>query len=247
MREETLETDSKPQPPKLQLSATQIIASVLAAMTATVVASFFGVNGTIIGAAVASAVTVTGNAVYSHSLRRTGQEMRKALPPVVARRALPSDVRRVPLPGTPAAHDAVAAAPGRETWWGARIAWRRLALAGTGLFLAVAAVVTGIELAAGRPLGDLLRNESGSGTTFLGGTSSQAPTHRQTPSNQPSPAQSSTPTSQSTQSTSSAPSTAAQQSPSSAGATATPTSPGPSGTETVSPHGGATGSVPATP
>ena len=70
--------------PRLQLSATQIIASALAAVTATFGASYLGVAGTVIGAAVASVLTVVGNAVYSHSLQRVA---RMAPPPASYRRS----------------------------------------------------------------------------------------------------------------------------------------------------------------
>ena len=59
------------EPDKLNLSATQVVASGLAAISSTVVASYFGVAGTVIGAAIGAVLTVTGNAVYGYSLRRT--------------------------------------------------------------------------------------------------------------------------------------------------------------------------------
>ena len=52
----------------------------LAAVTATVAASYLGVAGTVIGAAVASVLTVVGNAVYGHSIQRTGERVRAAVP-----------------------------------------------------------------------------------------------------------------------------------------------------------------------
>ena len=66
--------------PRIQLSASQVIASALAAITATVAASYLGVAGTVIGAAVASVLTVIGNAVYSHSIQRTGARVRSVVP-----------------------------------------------------------------------------------------------------------------------------------------------------------------------
>ena len=61
-----------PQPESVSaLSITHILASALAAVTATFAASYFGVSGTIIGAALASVVTVVGNTLYSHSIQRT--------------------------------------------------------------------------------------------------------------------------------------------------------------------------------
>jgi phage tail tape-measure protein len=54
-----------------QLSALQVAAGALAAVSAAVAASFFGVAGTVIGAAVASVVSTVGAAVYTESMRRT--------------------------------------------------------------------------------------------------------------------------------------------------------------------------------
>jgi hypothetical protein len=72
--------------PRLQLTVTQVVASVLAAVTATVAASFLGVSGTVIGAAVASLLTVVGNAVYAHSLHRTKARVSTVTGPVLWRR-----------------------------------------------------------------------------------------------------------------------------------------------------------------
>ena len=53
-----------------QLSALQVAAGALAAVSAAVIASFFGVAGTVIGAAVASVVSTVGAAVYTETMRR---------------------------------------------------------------------------------------------------------------------------------------------------------------------------------
>ena len=62
--------------PRLQLSTVQVLASALAAVTATIAGSFLGVNGTVIGAAIASVLTVTANAIYAHSLQRGRERVR---------------------------------------------------------------------------------------------------------------------------------------------------------------------------
>src|SRR4051812_29332681 len=61
-----------------QLSALQVAAGALAAVSAAVIASFFGVAGTVIGAAVASVVSTVGAAVYTESMRRTHAGLRRA-------------------------------------------------------------------------------------------------------------------------------------------------------------------------
>lgn len=150
----------EPRPARrIDLSATQLIASALAAITATVVGSLLGVTGTVIGAAVASVLTVTGNAVYGHSLRRTVPILRRSAtydsPP--ASRSGPEEVGPVRSPG-----------------------WYRLAFGAVAIFAAVLAVVTGIELAAGRPLSDLVRGDHGSGTTLFDDQAAQRQPSRPT-------------------------------------------------------------------
>jgi hypothetical protein len=164
------QTQTQPQPETertqhLQLSATQLIASALAAVTATVAASFLGVTGTVIGAAVASMLTVSGNAIYAHSLRRTSERVRTVVPTAVRRHAgaapRPTDPTTVTPPEKP-----------RKP-----LTRRQLAVAVVGLFAAVLALVTTVELAAGRPLSDLLRGKSGHGTTVFGTTHHSSNNH----------------------------------------------------------------------
>ncbi len=141
--------------PRLQISATQLIASALAAVTATFAASYLGVSGTVIGAAIASVVTVTGNAVYGHSLHRTSERVRTAVPTTA--RWLPPARPDTDDDAEPAATPHVVSP-----------LMRRLAIACVAVFAAVLAVVTSVELVAGRPLSDLLRGKSGQGTTIFG-------------------------------------------------------------------------------
>ncbi len=62
----------------IEISATQLVAATAATVTATVAASFMGVYGTIIGAAVMSVVTTSGTAIYQHYLERTRERVRNA-------------------------------------------------------------------------------------------------------------------------------------------------------------------------
>jgi hypothetical protein len=147
--------------PRFGLSATQLIATALAAVTATIAASYLGVSGTVIGAAVASVVGAVGNAVYAHSLRRTQDRVREVVP-----------VRR---PGTPARNDRapleppLLPAPAPRVRRGAN-PWRGVALGSIAVFVAVLAVITGVEVVAGRPISDLVRGDTGSGTSLFGET-----------------------------------------------------------------------------
>ncbi|QYC43660.1 hypothetical protein Nocox_30380 [Nonomuraea coxensis DSM 45129] len=77
-----------------ELSVPQILGSALAAVTAAVAASFLGVAGTVIGAAVMSVASTVGTAVYTHYLKRTGERVR--LRPAPPRR----EGREEAAPGT---------------------------------------------------------------------------------------------------------------------------------------------------
>ena len=71
--------EKSPEAPRLSL--TQIVASALAAVSTTVLMSYFGIAGTIIGAGAASVVTVLANYAYTRSIQKTHQQLK----PVVHR------------------------------------------------------------------------------------------------------------------------------------------------------------------
>jgi hypothetical protein len=98
--------------PRLELTATQILAGIAASVTAAILGSRLGVAGTVLGAALASGVSITGGAVYAHSIRATRHRMRRAVnrwrpdgPPVpqsnnpFAPVRVPGDVGRMDLDG----------------------------------------------------------------------------------------------------------------------------------------------------
>ncbi|MEU9834542.1 hypothetical protein AB0D67_23685 [Streptosporangium sp. NPDC048047] len=60
---------------RFDLSLPQIVGGALATMTAAVAASYLGVAGTVIGAAVMSVGSTVGGAVYTHYLKRTGTHL----------------------------------------------------------------------------------------------------------------------------------------------------------------------------
>lgn len=89
---------------KFELSMPQIVGSALAAVTAAVAASYLGVAGTVIGAAVVSVATTVGSAIYTHYLKRTGEQVK--LHTVIAWRdpeppGTTSEQRDTPGPGDP--------------------------------------------------------------------------------------------------------------------------------------------------
>lgn len=199
----TLQRDNRPPPPeasaRLQISLTQVVAAALAAISATVVASFFGVTGTVIGAAISSVFSVVGTAVYGHSLRRTRDRMREVVPATIRR--VPRPPNFPPPPGAwlrpgarptfPQPHGSTALGYGPVRYSQPRRATRRrslalrLAFGSAALFVAILAAVTGVEALAQRPLSDLVRgNDAVSGTTLFGNHSqasrhgTHAPVHR---------------------------------------------------------------------
>ena len=163
--------------PTFGLSFTQLMATGLAAVTATFAASYLGVAGTVIGAAVASVLTAVGNAVYSTSLRTTRDRVRDVVPVTLLRTGTTAALPTRPAgAGTDDREPPTLPAPGPAAPAGngpsarPRLALRRVALVASTVFLTVLALVTTIELVAGRPLSDLLRGDSGHGTSVFGGT-----------------------------------------------------------------------------
>lgn len=65
--------------PRLNLTTSQVAASALAACSASIVASYLGVAGTVIGAAVGSVVATTGAAIWSHLFRTGGDKIKQTL------------------------------------------------------------------------------------------------------------------------------------------------------------------------
>jgi hypothetical protein len=148
--------------PRFELSWTQLIATALAAITATIAASYLGVAGTVIGAAVVSVMSAVSNAVYGHSLRSTHARVREAVP--VRRRQTPETATLTP----PKLSGGAASNFGRVKVADGGRAWRGAALGAVALFVALLTLVTGLELVTGRPLTDLVRGSTGSGTTVFG-------------------------------------------------------------------------------
>ncbi len=188
--------------PKLGLSMPQLIGGSLAAVSSAVVASFLGVAGTLIGAALASIVTTVSSAVYTQAARSAGARVTNRLGPVAdsedaattdkavstttqATTKLPTADATVPVSTTAylekdTGEYVVTAA--RKPWWRARMP--QIALGSVAIFLVSMAALTGIEMALGHPVS----NASTSGTSVtkvvsdVSGTSSDstAPSDTQT-------------------------------------------------------------------
>jgi hypothetical protein len=173
-------------PERLSLSVAQVAASCLAAISAAVLCSFFGVAGTVIGTAATSIVATVGSAIYGYSLRRTKSRLRRlhqvgaASPPVrevvkTARENLSQTWRMLPA--------------------------RVLAIGAISVFVISIAVITFIELGLGRSLASEFGVSHGGGRgTSLFSTVAPKSRHKSnpTPSSTPSssnPSPSSHPTS----------------------------------------------------
>ena len=181
-------TTASESPPKFELSFVQLIAGCLAAVTAAVLASFFGVAGTLIGTAIGSIVGTAGTAIYAHSIRRT-------------RASLHHIAQHADHPVSP---------PATSRFRLTRRNWVMIGAAAVAAFLVGLTVVTGIEAAAGEQLWALVtgQREHGGPTTTIGavaGGSSQAtptpsaeatptPSRGAAPGETPTPRASSTPT-----------------------------------------------------
>lgn len=85
---------------KLKINLPQVAGGALAAVSAAAIASFLGVGGTVIGAALGSVVASVGGAFYSHSFRRAGEQLSQTRVLTVVARARPgaSDVGPADLP-----------------------------------------------------------------------------------------------------------------------------------------------------
>ena len=144
-----------------QLGVPKLLAGALAAASGAVVASFFGIEGTLIGAALVSLLVVPAEALYTHSLASAHR---------VARRSL---VRR-------GSEQAGASEGGEGEADPQPIRWQRVAVAAVVAFGLAVGAITGVEAVANQPLASLLggRPRPGASTSVgvvVGGADRSAP------------------------------------------------------------------------
>jgi hypothetical protein len=120
-----------------QLRVPKLLAEALAAVSGAVVASLFGIEGTLIGAALVSLLVAPAEALYTHSLASAHR---------VARRSL---VRRVGEQEG-ASEEAASQAPAQP------IRWQRVAVAAVVAFGIAVGAITGVEAVAKQPLASLV-------------------------------------------------------------------------------------------
>jgi hypothetical protein len=133
-----------------QLRVPKLLAEALAAVSGAVVASLFGIEGTLIGAALVSLLVAPAEALYTHSLASAHR---------VARRSL---VRRVGEQAD-ASQEAASQAPPQP------IRWQRVAVAAVVAFGIAVVAITGVEAVANQPLASLVGSRPRpEGSTSLG-------------------------------------------------------------------------------
>lgn len=161
----------------------QTLAGALTAITVTYLMSFLGVAGTVIGVGLVSVLTVLGNFMYSSAMHSAKEKVARVQPKPRSHseRSAPAAPSAVSERSSPQAHSparAASAARGEDSsgrWgriWSAtvqRYGRKRIFGSIALVFVLLAGTVTVIELSAGRPLADIVRNEDSSGTTFFGG------------------------------------------------------------------------------
>ena len=150
-----------------QLRVPRLLAGALAAVSGAVVASFFGIEGTLIGAALVSLLVAPAEAVYTHSLASAHR---------VARRSL---VRRVGDQADVSEEGASEADP-------QPIRWQRVAVAAVLAFGIAVVAITGVETVANQPLASLFgsRSQQGGSTSVgvvVAGADRSAPPATQAP------------------------------------------------------------------
>jgi hypothetical protein len=94
------QTDDAGKDKDKDLDLTQVTAGALAAVSSAVAASYFGVAGTLLGAAFGSIVGTVSTAVYKRSIKRTNAKLREIVPiQTVVLRPLSDGTRRRPENG----------------------------------------------------------------------------------------------------------------------------------------------------
>jgi hypothetical protein len=181
------------------ISAAQVAGSALAAVSAAVVASFLGLGGTLVGAALGSVVASIGGALYSHSFRQAGYKLgeTKVLAVVTTRRAdaadpgpadvpvIEDDAEHPPYAETAPVDEPEAAGPlpapgGRVP---RRLSWQAALALTVVAFVVAIAVIEVVELVIGRPI------SGGSGGTTISHLVAPKTTHKK---NTPTPSPSAT-------------------------------------------------------
>jgi hypothetical protein len=120
-----------------QLGVPKLLAGALAAVSGAVVASFFGIEGTLMGAALVSLLVVPAEALYTHSLASAHRAARRSLLSRAGEQAGASEEGEGEADPQP-------------------IRWQRVAVAAVAAFGIAVGAITGVEAVANQPLASLL-------------------------------------------------------------------------------------------
>jgi hypothetical protein len=135
-----------------QLRVPKLLAGGLAAVSGAVVASFFGVEGTLIGAALVSMLVAPAEAVYTHSLASAHRVARRSLVRRVGDQAGASQEGA----SQEGASQEGASQEGASQGQPQPIRWQRVAVAAVLAFGIAVAAITVVEAVAKQPLASLV-------------------------------------------------------------------------------------------
>jgi hypothetical protein len=177
--ETTRRPDDADQPSRTQLSAVQISAGALAAVSSAVVASLFGVAGTLVGAALASVISTICATLYSESLKKTNERLRAVRQNLGTRPGgAPAQAASQPLPPVlPTSLD-----PRRSPSPRRRPRWIRGAGYAAAVFGLAMGILTAVELIGQQPVSALVGGSSSSGTTTISSLTDASTSRDSTPS-----------------------------------------------------------------
>jgi hypothetical protein len=185
----------------LGLSPAQVVGSALAAVSGALLASFAGTTGTIIGTAVGSIVATVGGAVYTWSLkrssdavRRTAAQVRQAallagpLPRTVAQGPMRPEGDSAGEEGNGAQETPSEAAQAEKERSRRSIPWGKALLASLAVTAVALGGITTFEAVTGQPISSLLGRDDSKGTSVgnFVGTRDETPRDERKPTDEPS-------------------------------------------------------------
>lgn len=162
---------------KLDLSFAQLATGALSTVTVTIVsARFFGSAGTLTAGALTSMLSTSASAIYKHGVNRTTQKLK------TVRTRQWREVKGTDATPVDGGYTVTAEHTKRLPNWK-----MYGAIAGTAaaIFGGTAALMTGAEAAAGKPVSAIVQGKKGSGTSLFGGHISPAPTPTYSPTTPP--------------------------------------------------------------
>jgi len=180
-------TDDPDATETVQIDWTRAVAGALAAVASAVLLSSLGAAGTIIGAAIGSLVVSVGSAWFAQGLSTSKRSLTKKQGAAQKVGVAQAEVMRATRADDPVAQEShldhaeeqleeaqqeldeaiTATAPVRWRDRLSQLPWKRIALVTVGLFVVSLAVITAVELIAGRSVSSMTGG-SGSGDTTVG-------------------------------------------------------------------------------